>query len=68
MTDLLLELFGLHAGFDDLEGDNLPGRSATIVSFSSVADGETTFAQSTTGYIADAAGLGDDGRRRVGVD
>jgi hypothetical protein len=65
---LLRQFRGLHLRLHDLQGDNVSGGLAAIVSFGAVADGETTLPERGTGRIVDAGGLGDDWRRRLGVD
>jgi hypothetical protein len=65
---LLRQFRGLHLRLDDLQGDDVSGGLAAIVSFGAVADGEATLSERGTGRIVDASGLGDDWRRRLGVD
>ena len=65
---LLRQFRRLHLRLDDLQGDDVSGGLAAIVSFGAVADGEATFSERGTGRIVDAGGLGDDWRRRLGVD
>jgi hypothetical protein len=68
MVYLLRQLRGLHFRLHNLERDHLAGWATAIISFGAVADGEAAFAQGRAGRIVDAAGLGDNGRRRLGVD